>query len=131
VVHSDCGTNAPAFPSNDTMQCQDMNRVRKALTLIITATLTGALGACATAYKCGFDDCAGDARITAQVRALIDQHPALEAPNSIQIQTEHHVVYLFGQVNSEVERSEAEALARQVAGVHRVVDSINFGYEGR
>jgi osmotically-inducible protein OsmY len=109
----------------------DMNRVRKALTLLITATLTGALGACATSYKCGFDDCAGDARITAQVRALIDQHPALEAPNSIQIQTEHHVVYLFGQVNSEVERSEAEALARQVAGVHRVVDSINFGYEGR
>ena len=108
-----------------------MDLVYKALTGIIIATLTGALGACATSSKCGFDDCAGDARITAQVRALINQHPALEAPTSIQIQTEHHVVYLFGQVNSEVERSEAEALARQVAGVHRVVDSINFGYEGR
>jgi osmotically-inducible protein OsmY len=49
----------------------------------------------------------------------------------VRVQTVKGVVYLYGQVNTEVERSEAETLAREVPGVRRVVDSINFGYEGR
>jgi osmotically-inducible protein OsmY len=41
------------------------------------------------------------------------------------------VVYLYGQVDTEQERATAESLARQVAGVRRVVDSINFSNVAR
>jgi osmotically-inducible protein OsmY len=41
------------------------------------------------------------------------------------------VVYLTGQVDTELEHSMAESLALNVAGVTRVVNSINFSYEGR
>jgi osmotically-inducible protein OsmY len=76
------------------------------------------------------DTCSGDQKITAQYDALLKQHPALEAPNSVRANTVNGVVYLYGQVDTEVERSEAEELARQVAGVRRVVNSINFPYQG-
>ena len=89
------------------------------------------LSGCAAHAPCASDRCRGDRDITSEVQALIREHPALEAPNSVRVQTEDGVVYLYGQVSTEVERSEAEALAHQVAGVRRVVDSISFGYEGR
>jgi len=55
----------------------------------------------------------------------------LEPPNLLHVQTLDHVVYLTGQVDTELERSMAESLALNVAGVKRVVNSINFSYEGR
>ncbi len=94
--------------------------------LLIVAALSG----CATSGRCG-EKCAADGRITAEVRALINQHPALMAPNRVRVQTVAQVVYLYGQVNTELERSEAEELAQQVSGVKRVVNSIHFSYEGR
>jgi hypothetical protein len=93
--------------------------------------LAGTLPACATYRKCGFAGCPGDARITAGVQALIRQYPALEAPNSVRVQTTDHVVYLYGQVNTELERATAEAVAFAVPDVTRVVDSINLGFNGR
>jgi osmotically-inducible protein OsmY len=74
---------------------------------------------------------AGDASITANIQAQFRQHPALEPPNLLHVQTLDHVVYLTGQVDTELERSMAESLALNVAGVKRVVNSINFSYEGR
>ena len=59
------------------------------------------------------------------------QYPALQAPNLIRVQTTDHVVYLYGEVNTELERSTAESVARAVPGVTRVVDSISFDYAGR
>jgi osmotically-inducible protein OsmY len=47
------------------------------------------------------------------------------------VQTLDHVVYLTGQVDTELERSMAESVAREVAGVQRVMNSINLSYEGR
>lgn len=98
---------------------------------VFAALLTGTLCACAVYKKCGFTGCAGDAAITVNVQALFRQHPALEPPNLIHVQTLDHVVYLTGQVDTELERSMAESLALNVAGVNRVVNSINFSYEGR
>lgn len=98
-----------------------------ALGLAAALTLSG----CATYRKCGYAGCPGDAEITAQFNALVSQHPALEAPNTVRAHTIDRVVYLYGQVDTELERSEAEELAHQVAGVTRVVDSINFSFEGR
>ena len=100
--------------------------------LLATAViLTGVLSGCSTYRSCGFSGCPGDAQITADIEALIRQHPAIEAPNSVRVSTIDHVVYLYGQVDTELQRATAESLAREVAGVRRVVDSIHFSYEGR
>jgi len=47
------------------------------------------------------------------------------------VQTVDQVVYLNGQVDTELQRELAESLARVVPGVKRVVNSINLSYEGR
>ena len=87
-----------------------------------------ALVGCATYEKCGFDGCAGDAKITANVRALIDKHPDLEAPDQVGVQTVNHVVYLTGTVSTNLQKSTAEAVARQAKGVTRVEDSISVPF---
>ncbi len=83
--------------------------------------LTGALSGCATYDKCGFAGCPGDAKVTANVEALIDRHPALEA-NAINVQTLDHVVYLNGTVATGLESREATAVALEAPGVTRVVN---------
>ena len=93
--------------------------------------LTGSLCACAVYEKCGFTGCPGDARITADVKARFNQYAALQPPNLIYVQTLDHVVYLTGQVNTDPERALAKAVAVQIPGVARVVNSINLSYQGR
>jgi osmotically-inducible protein OsmY len=106
-------------------------RSLKQLSALALAILMAALPACAVISKCGFAGCPGDAKITANVLALLHQYPSLEAPNSVQVQTMDHVVYLNGQVNTELERSTAQSVALAIPGVTRVVNSINFDYGGR
>jgi osmotically-inducible protein OsmY len=89
----------------------------------IILTLIGLCG-CATYEKCGVEGCAGDRKITADVRAALDQHPELGAPNSINVETANHVVYLTGRVSEGEMRSTAESVSQQVAGVARVEDTI-------
>jgi osmotically-inducible protein OsmY len=103
-----------------------MSRHRQFSALTIAIILTGALAGCATYRKCGFDGCPGDAKITAEVRALFDQHPVLEPPNLLTVQTRDHVVYLYGLVDTDLEREIAESVALQAAGVARVVNSIGL-----
>ena len=88
------------------------------------AIFAGALQGCATYKDCGFGGCAGDAKITANVQTLFDQHPDLGPPNSIQVQTLDHVVYLDGFVSAGLERSTAESVAHEAPGVTKVVNSI-------
>jgi osmotically-inducible protein OsmY len=85
--------------------------------------LAAALPGCATYTKCGFNGCDGDAKITANVKALLDQQPGLQA-NAIGVETLDHVVYLNGIVNPGTEGQTAEAIARTAPGVTRVVNSI-------
>jgi len=99
--------------------------------LAFAVILAGVLTGCATYRKCGFAGCPGDAQITAGIEALIRQHPAIEAPNSVRVSTIDQVVYLYGQVDTEQQRATAEALAHQVAGVRRVVDSISLSNPSR
>jgi osmotically-inducible protein OsmY len=98
---------------------------------VVAVILVSALTGCATYMRCGLAGCPGDAKITHNVQTLMAQYPALEAPNLIRVQTTDHVVYLYGEVNTELERSTAESVARAVPGVTRVVDSISFEYGGR
>jgi osmotically-inducible protein OsmY len=86
--------------------------------------LTGALAGCATFDKCGIAGCTGDAQVTQNVQAQFDQHPELGPPNSIDVQTLDHVVYLNGMVGAGMESREAESVALETPGVTRVVNSI-------
>jgi osmotically-inducible protein OsmY len=92
--------------------------------LAFSLIVTGILSACATGGKCATDGCAGDARTTANVKALIDQHPDLGPPNQIYVQTLHHVVYLSGEVSQGKMGRSAAAIAMQVPGVARVENNI-------
>jgi osmotically-inducible protein OsmY len=114
----------------DNGACPAMSRIQ-VLTTCVVVVLTGGLGACATYKKCGFAGCTGDANITAGVRSAINQYPSLEAPNSVRVETYDHVVYLYGQVNTELERAMADSVALAVPGVTRVVNSISLDDVGR
>jgi osmotically-inducible protein OsmY len=48
----------------------------------------------------------------------------------VYVQTLDGVVYLSGQVMTPLQRTEAEDVARQAAGVKRVVNTISLGYRG-
>jgi osmotically-inducible protein OsmY len=99
--------------------------------LIVVAVVAGLLSGCAAYAKCGVNGCEGDQELTAAVEKVIGLYPALQAPNSVRVQTIDHVVYLYGQVNTEGERSTAQEAALSVSGVKRVVNSINFSYQGQ
>ncbi len=92
--------------------------------------LCGATAACAGFGNCAGGDCGGDAKITADVLATLKRYPAAEPPNLIHVETLKSVVYLTGQVDTDTERLTLAAAARRVAGVTRVVDSINLSYQG-
>ena len=93
--------------------------------------LSVALAACA-AYKarekCANGGCPDDARISAEVQALFDQHPELQAPNHVYVKTLDGVVYLSGKVATDLQRETAVSLARQVSRVRSVNDNISLTY---
>jgi BON domain len=106
-----------------------MNTIRRATRLSCALGLMALLSSCAaiSTYKaCGAAGCPGDATITTAVQQLFAQHPAIEAPNLIAVQTLNHVVYLYGLVDTDLQRQLAESLARQAPGVTRVVNSIGL-----
>jgi osmotically-inducible protein OsmY len=101
-----------------------MGRPKQLYAWILAPILAGGLPGCAAYRTCGFSGCAGDAKITADVRAHFEQYPALEPPNLIDVQTLDHVVYLHGLVDTNLERFMADSVARDTLGVARVVNSI-------
>jgi osmotically-inducible protein OsmY len=111
-----------------------MGRLKPFHVLALVAIQAAALCGCATYHtyrKCGFDGCPGDASIAAEVRALLDQHRALGPPNQVYVQSLDRVVYLTGQVATDLQRSIADSTAREAPGVREVVDTIALGYSGR
>lgn len=97
----------------------------------IGLVLTAALPACAVYEKCGFNGCPGDSQITADVRALLDQHPGAAAPGAVSVQTLDGVVYLYGVVDTDLMRQEAEEIALQAPHVKKVVNSIGVLNAGK
>ena len=93
--------------------------------------LTAALPACAVYEKCGFSGCPGDTQITSDVRALLDQHPGAASPGAVSVQTLDGVVYLYGVVDTDVMRQEAEEIALQAPHVKKVVNSIGVLNAGK
>src|ERR1700691_3567879 len=93
-----------------------------ALAILLTCILKGG----ATYRKCACGGAPEDADITSCVTALFAQHPALQAPNLLQVQTLDHVVYLHGLVDTGYERLMAESVALQAPGVSKVVNFIGL-----
>jgi osmotically-inducible protein OsmY len=97
--------------------------------LALLALLSTALPGCSVlhAYRaCGLRGCADDAAVSAGVRELLQQHPALQPPNLIDVQTIDGVVYLYGLVDTDMQKRLAESVAAQARGAKRVVDSIGL-----
>src|SRR5271170_5490480 len=65
-----------------------------------------------------------DEKITANVQAMINQHPDVGPPDSVRVETRDHVVYLNGYVSTGLMKSTAEDLAQGSRGVTRVVNDI-------
>lgn len=101
-------------------------RVLRYRLIVPISLLMGTLAGCAAYQKCGIRGCTGDANITAAVNASIRNYPSLEAPNSVRVQTIDHVVYLYGQVDTDLQRQMAQDVALAVPGVTRVVNSIGL-----
>jgi osmotically-inducible protein OsmY len=107
-----------------------LQRCTLVLALAIALCLSGCTGYQAY-HKCGWHGCPGDEAISTQVRALLEQHPALGPPNLVYVQTSDGVVFLSGQVATELQRATAESVAREASGVREVINSIALTYEGR
>lgn len=97
--------------------------------LNVVALLSGC-AALSAYHACGIHGCAGDANITAEVKGLLNQHPALGPPNQVYVQTLNHVVYLTGLVDTGLERQTAKEVATQAPGVTEVVNSIGVNNGG-
>jgi osmotically-inducible protein OsmY len=100
-----------------------MTKFRKmyigAFGLIVATALSGV----ATAATCGA--CGDDAQIEASIKDSFQRLPYLGAPNSIQVQTSKHVVYLSGEVSAGLMSRTAAEIARGTPSVERVVNSIS------
>ena len=102
------------------------HRARNFAAIILALACSSALlTGCATYRKCGFSGCAGDASITAAIEARLHENKAIEEWG-IKVQTLDHVVYLYGLVDTNLERNIIEATALEVPGVVSVVDSIGI-----
>jgi osmotically-inducible protein OsmY len=104
---------------------------RKRLVRLAASAALLCVAGCASLEHCGIEGCPDDRRITARVRTLFEQHPTLEAPNLVTVQTVDRVVYLKGVVDTPYQQQLATYLARQVAGVARVVNLIGLSGEAR
>ena len=92
-----------------------------ALVLLSVLTLAG----CAAPRKCESGGCADDAQITATIEKQLYENKAI-ATWEIKVQTIAHTVYLYGLVDTNVQRSFIEETARKTAGVEKVVNSISI-----
>jgi osmotically-inducible protein OsmY len=92
---------------------------------VLAALVIGGAPGCAVYEKCGLG-CPGDAAITSEVRARFEQHPVLEPPNLLHVQTLDHVVYLTGIVDTDLEKQIATEVAFEAPGVTNVVNSIGL-----
>lgn len=89
-------------------------------------SLTGALTGCAAFGACGLRECPVDAKISAEVRTLLAQSPALGTPNLLSVQTVHGVVYLRGIVSTPYQIGEAGSIAEQAPGVTGVQNLLSI-----
>jgi osmotically-inducible protein OsmY len=84
----------------------------------------GVSSGCAVFEKCSPENCSTDKQITKDVNDLLSQHRELGPAGTVRVQTINGVVYLTGQLNSDFEIRNTEALVRQVANVKDVENNL-------
>ena len=102
-----------------------MKNLKQFSVLATALILSGLLPGCAVERKCETGGCPGDAKITANVQTLINQHRDVGPPNTVHVQTLDQVVYLSGEVSQGLMKQTAEDVARQTPGVTRVINNIS------
>jgi osmotically-inducible protein OsmY len=100
-----------------------MTKFRKMYLGVLGLTVATSLSGFAAAGTCGA--CDDNASIEASIKSSFQQTPYLGAPNSIQVQTIKHVVYLSGEVSTGLMSRTAEDIARGTPNVERVVNTIS------
>ena len=98
---------------------------------LVLAVLISACASHSAQQSCPAGGCPDDAKITADVQAQLNQRPGLAPPNRVYVKVIGGVVYLSGQVASDLQRHDAEDAARAVPGVSKVVNTIALTYGGR
>ena len=104
------------------------------MVLAVILVCSGALplpGCMSSSARCTSQECQNDAKITAAVQAKLKEYRELSAPNRVYVETRGGIVYLTGQVATDLQRDTAVTSAQQVPGVERVVNSIALSYSGR
>ena len=95
------------------------------LAMLCSAAL---LQAAASAFAAGAP---ADSKISENVRTALFHAAQFSGDNGINVETRDGVVYLSGQVDTDAQRKNAEALARHVPGVKRVVASLSLRSNGQ
>jgi osmotically-inducible protein OsmY len=67
-----------------------------------------------------------DAKLSAEVSAVLEQNPALGAPNLISVQARGGVVYLRGLVATPYQIEEAGSLAARLPGAKHVANLLSI-----
>src|SRR6516225_8791827 len=106
-------------------------RISHSLVLATALLLAMPLGGCVSSSQCVSAECQADATITAGVKEKLKEHRELSAPNMVYVQTRGGVVYLTGQVTTDLQRDTAESIAGQVPSVVNVVNNLSLSYSGR
>jgi osmotically-inducible protein OsmY len=102
-----------------------MTHLRRIVVFALELVLAGGLSACSalqTYEKCGAG-CPGDAQVTTQVTDALRNRPAIEFWN-VNAQCLDGVVYLYGIVDTYLERSVIEQISVDASGGKKVVNSI-------
>jgi hypothetical protein len=115
---------APTRLPDGSRRCRGTRRLRQAAGALLAVVLPALVAGCALYGRCAADDCADDAAISAEVRAMLVRHPEFGPANGLDVLTRHRVVYLYGLVDTELERREIEALAGEAGRALRVVNLI-------
>jgi hypothetical protein len=97
-----------------------MSTSRNLAVLVLAAVMAGS----AYAKADGEDE-----KLRAEVQKQIDKRPSLKF-YGISVRTVDHVVYLEGLVDTNFDRSQAEAIARAVPGVTKVYDKLVLNGNG-
>jgi osmotically-inducible protein OsmY len=88
--------------------------------------LAVSVAGCAAFAGRGLLESPADAKISAEVRTLLAQSSALEAPNLVSVQTLDGVVYLRGLVSTPYQIGEAGSLAARAAGASHVENLLSI-----
>ena len=98
--------------------------IRSATLQALVLAFALALASCSSSPACPASGCQGDALIKQRVEQMIFDNKAIQ-PHSITVQAKDGVVYLYGIVDTGLQKNVLEEEAAKIEGVKRVVNSIS------